>query len=388
MGEMRRPFVPAMCAARSRPPFAIAQGPFPFVPTEYRSMTSPRTPHGFLCMVLLLLVASCAAVAASAPGGHAGYEYYRIGDLEAATPGATAPALLLMGGGEWPREAFAWFAARGGHGHFVILRASGDDDLQKELFSEVGGVASVQTLVFHDRAAASDPRVLDIVRHADGIFIAGGDQANYVRFWKGTPLNALLNEHVAQGRPIGGTSAGLAILGAYAYGALDGGSITSKEAMRDPLGKGVTLVGGFMRLPHMQRVITDTHFHVRDRLGRLISFLANLRHAGHGDVIGLGVDQGAALCVDGDGIGRLFAIDHGFAWLVQPQGVPQRIEAGQPLDYLGTRITGVDTRGRIDLKNFKVSRPAFEAIADVRHGELALRGESAPKSAGSSHGRH
>ena len=44
---MRRPFVPAMCAARSRPPFAIAQGPFPFVPTEYRPMTSSRTLHGF-----------------------------------------------------------------------------------------------------------------------------------------------------------------------------------------------------------------------------------------------------------------------------------------------------------------------------------------------------
>src|SRR3546814_18019303 len=56
---------------------------------------------------------------------------------------------MLMGGGEWPHKAFAWLAAKGGHGHFVILRASGDDDLQKELYGDVGGVASVQTLVFH-----------------------------------------------------------------------------------------------------------------------------------------------------------------------------------------------------------------------------------------------
>src|SRR3546814_15428319 len=91
---------------------------------------------------------------------------------------------MLMGGGEWPHKAFAWLAAKGGHGHFVILRASGDDDLQKELYGDVGGVASVQTLVFHSRTAASDPAVLEILRHADGIFIAGGDQANYVRFWK------------------------------------------------------------------------------------------------------------------------------------------------------------------------------------------------------------
>ena len=242
-------------------------------------------PRPLLCLLVLLLAPWLAVAQAGVPDAAArhGYEYYRIGHPEAVRPAATEPALMLMGGGEWPHKAFAWFAAKGGHGHFVILRASGDDGMQKELFNEVGGVTSVQTLVFHDRAAASDPRVLDIVRHADGIFIAGGDQANYVRFWKGTPLGALLNGHVAQGKPIGGTSAGLAILGAYAYGAMDGGSITSKEAMHDPLGKAMTLVGDFMHLPNMQRVVTDTHFHKRDRLGRLIAFVANLRHAGHAD---------------------------------------------------------------------------------------------------------
>jgi len=336
---------------------------------------------GFSLVCSLCLLLACAAAKASSPDPAAirqGYEYYQIGDLKTPTPGPTEPALMLMGGGAWPHKAFAWFAAKGGHGHVVILRASGEDDMQKELYTEVGGVASVQTLVFHSRDPSSDPKVLDVVRHADAIFIAGGDQANYVRFWKGTPLNALLNEHVAHGKPIGGTSAGLAILGAYAYGAMDGGSITSKEAMHDPLGKAMTLVGGFMHLPNMQRVVTDTHFHKRDRLGRLIAFVANLRHAGHADVVGLGVDQDAALCVDGDGVGRLFTIDNGFAWLVQPKGTPDRIEAGKPLDYRGTHITGVGTQSRIDLKDFKVSRPVFEAIADVHDGELTLRGEHPP----------
>lgn len=335
---------------------------------------------GFPLMLSLCLVV-CSSALAKPPAPAAarqGYEYYQIGDPATPTPGHTEAALMLMGGGTWPHKAFAWFAAMGGHGHFVILRASGDDDMQKELYTEVGGVASVQTLVFHSREAASDPKVLDIVRHADGIFIAGGDQANYVRFWKGTPLNALLNEHVAHGRPIGGTSAGLAILGAYAYGAMDGGSITSKEAMRDPLGKAMTLVGDFMHLPNMQHVVTDTHFHKRDRLGRLIAFVANSRHAGHTDVVGLGVDQDAALCVDDHGIGRLFTIDNGFAWLVQPSGTPDRIGAGKPLDYRGTHITGVGTQSRIDLRDFKVSRPVFEAVADIHDGVLSVRGEHAP----------
>jgi beta-aspartyl-peptidase (threonine type) len=331
-----------------------------------------------LMFSLCLLVACSPALAESpAPAAvHQGYEYYQIGNLSAPTPGHTEAALMLMGGGKWPHKAFAWFATKGGHGHFVILRASGEDDMQKELYTEVGGVASVQTLVFHSRAAASDPQVLDIVRHADGIFIAGGDQANYVRFWKGTPLNALLNEHVADGRPIGGTSAGLAILGAYAYGAMDGGSITSKEAMHDPLGKAMTLVGDFMHLPNMQHVVTDTHFHVRDRLGRLISFVANLRHAGHADVVGLGVDQDAALCVDGKGIGRLFTLDHGFAWLVQPKGGPELIEIGKPLEYRGTHVTGIGTQSRIDMHDLSVKRPVFDFVADVHEGQLNVRGEA------------
>ena len=347
---------------------------------------SPSYPRGFfrpglLCALFALCLVSAGttrAAPADSAAARKGYEYYQIGDLKAAKSGSTEPALMLMGGGQWPHKAFAWFAAKGGHGHFVILRASGGDDMQKEFYTDVGGVASVQTLVFHSREAASDPAVLSIVRHADGIFIAGGDQSNYVNFWKGTPLNVALNEHVAHGKPIGGTSAGLAILGVYTYGAMDGGSITSKEAMHDPLGKAMTLVGDFMHLPNMQHIVTDTHFHKRDRLGRLISFVANLRHAGHADLVGLGVDQDAALCVDGDGIGRLFTIDNGFAWLVQPKGAPDRIEAGKPLEYRGTYITGVGTQSRIDLKDFKVSRPVFAAIADVHDGELTLHGEHEP----------
>ena len=333
------------------------------------------------CVLLCSSVFAAGSVLAAAPDAAAkrvGYEYYRIGDLDAARPGKTAPGLLLMGGGEWPHAAFAWFAARAGHGHVVILRASGADDLQQELYGEVGGMVSVQTLVFHSRAAASDPQVLEIVRHADGIFIAGGDQANYVRFWKDTPLNALLDRHVAQGRPIGGTSAGLAILGRFAYGALDGGSITSEEALANPLGKAVTLVDGFLHLPYLQHIITDTHFDARGRLGRLIAFVARLRHEGHPDVVGLGVDQDAALCVDGDGQGRLFTLNNGFAWLVRPDGPPSRVEPGKPLDYRGIRVTGIGTQSRIDLGNLDVQHPVFEAVADVRDGKLDRHGEVAP----------
>ena len=75
------------------------------------------------------------------------------------------------------------------------------------------GVASVETFVFSSRDAATDRAMLRSLRRADGIFIAGGDQSRYIRFWKGTALNRALNAHVRAGKPIAGTSAGLAILG-------------------------------------------------------------------------------------------------------------------------------------------------------------------------------
>lgn len=344
-----------------------------------RTSAALRRALALLLILFAILVSRTASAISPVPSAvRHGYEYYQIGDLHKTRPGSIEPGLLLMGGGKWAPGAFAWFAAKGGHGHFVILRASGDDGLQKEFYTDMGGVASVQTLVFHSRDAASDPEVLRMVRQADGIFIAGGDQSNYVRFWKGTPLNTLLNAHVAQGKPIGGTSAGLAILGAYAYGAMDGGSITSAEALRDPLGSAVTLVDDFMRLPNMQHVITDTHFRVRQRQGRLIAFLANLQHAGHREMVGLGVDQDSALCVDGAGIGRLHTLDNGFAWLVRPGSVSV-VQKNEPLDETGVRISGIGTRSSIDLRTLQVTRPAFELIADVHHGRLTLHGKAPPQ---------
>lgn len=327
----------------------------------------------------LLLVCTCvlafAGHATLAAESHQGYEYYHVGDLESARPGKTAPALMLMGGGSSVDPAFRWLAAKAGHGHLVILRASGADELQEDLYRRIGGLASVQTLVFHDRAAASDPAVLDIVRHADGIFIAGGDQANYVRFWKGTPLNALMDRHVREGKPIGGTSAGLAILGRSGYGAMDGGSIVSADAMRDPLGNAVTLVGDFLHMPWLEHVITDTHFTARGRLGRLISFVARLRHEGQVKMVGLGVDEATVLAVDENGMGRLFTNGHGYAWLVQPRGAPQRIVAGHPLEYHGIRLTGIGPDSRIDMHDLSVRRAAFEATAEVRDGRLLTHGD-------------
>ena len=109
------------------------------------------------------------------------YRHYAIGRLSAPTPGPVSGGLLLMGGGDRNHDAMHWFFAKAGHGHIVVLRASFGPEIGEEFFREIGGVASVETFVFADRTAASDRRLLAALAKADGIFIAGGDQARYVR---------------------------------------------------------------------------------------------------------------------------------------------------------------------------------------------------------------
>jgi cyanophycinase len=299
------------------------------------------------------------------------YSYYFTGELNAPTPGGTEPALLLMGGGDWVLEAFRWWVGQAGHGHIVILRAAGTDELQHEFHSVIGGTTSVETLVFHDRQAASDPTVLAIIRHADGVFIGGGDQAKYVHYWQGTPLSAALNEHVRSGKPLGGTSAGLAIMGGYSYGSLASRSLKSSHALADPLGKEVTLVRDFLHLPYLSNVITDSHFAKRKRLGRLVVFVARLAHEERDpSITGIGIDEGTALCIDAQGVGRVFTRSGGAAWLVRPMRAPRWLAKDKPLDFRRVPITGIGTQSTFDLKTFRVDHPAFQFIADAANGTI------------------
>lgn len=154
--------------------------------------------------VLTLWLAASLAHAAS-------YQYFRIGnknDIQA----KPVPGVAMMGGGSDLDEAFRWLCQKGNGGDFLILRATGGDDYN----SYVNGLCklnSVATLILPDQKATQDPAVAKIIRQAEVVFIAGGDQGNYLRGWKGTPVQDAINANIAAGKPIGGTSAGLAVLG-------------------------------------------------------------------------------------------------------------------------------------------------------------------------------
>ena len=290
------------------------------------------------------------------------YRHFVEGAVTGVAPTKVEGGLLLMGGGDRNLQAMRWFFAKAGHGHIVILRASQKGEIGKEFVREIGGILSAETFVILDRSAAFDPKVLAALRGADGIFLSGGDQARYVRYWRATPIAEIIDAHVAAGKPLGGTSAGLAVLGEYVYGAMDDRSITSEEALADPFGAGVTIERDFLHIALLRGVITDTHFKERNRLGRLFAFMAkaqSIQQPGAKALIGLGIDEGAAMTVESDGTSRIYTdVPDGGAWLVNGETLSVAAKAG-PLQVSSVQVTGIGPATRFHLPDGKVEHPTF-----------------------------
>jgi cyanophycinase len=311
------------------------------------------------------------------------FDYFVSGNPAAPRAAHTQFGLALMGGGGSVDEAFRFIAERAGGGHIVILRAVSDDSFDPDdgnygqsFVNKWGPVASAETIVFHNRAASGDARVLAALRNADGIFLAGGDQANYVRYWKGTQVQQLLDEHVRANRPIGGSSAGLAVLGHHCYTSFDGGSMESKVALADPFDSGVTLDSDFLHYRWLDDVITDTHFSKRHRLGRLIAFLARLNQgvpastANGAKIFGVGVDEHTALLIGADGVGRLAAGSMGSVWIVAPQKPAGTLAKGTPLSMDDIRLTRLDAPSSFDFATRRAEHAGAVATIALERGKL------------------
>lgn len=291
-----------------------------------------------------------AATGAKATSSNKNYDYYLTGSAADAMQAAPAtPMLVLMGGGTDVDEAFKAMIAKavGSSGHkidIVIVRASGADGYNPYLYA-MDGVDSVETLVVKTRAGADDPTVNAIVAQADVLFIAGGDQWNYINLWKGSRLDTTLQGLGARNVPFGGTSAGLAVLGAVDYSA-QYGTITSAEALDNPYNRRLTLDSGFLNaLPYLAGTIAEPHLVTRDRMGRLLTFVARMIQDGRvtvGAARAIGVDEQTALVVDGGGAGTGSVLGVGAVYVLKPSIAATTIAARTPLTFysVGTyRIT-------------------------------------------------
>lgn len=255
-----------------------------------------------------------------------------------------------MGGGADLDEAFSWLCNHAKGGDMLVLRAAGDGAYDPYI-KKLCHLNSVASLVIPSREAARSPFVARTIREASIIFISGGDQSRYINFWMNTPVQAELNAAIARGVPIGGTSAGLAVLGEFAYSAQGDKpadpDLDSTNAMMDPFGPRITLVQGFLHIPTLHGIITDTHFATRNRMGRLLTFLARLdspagklHSPGIPAVRGLGIEQTAAVLLDPDGESKV--VGHGDAYFICASKASGTLISTQPLSngpYLVQKVT-------------------------------------------------
>jgi cyanophycinase len=294
--------------------------------------------------ILSLLLAASLTHASS-------YRYFRLGnpsDIQ------TKPSfgIAMMGGGSDLDEAFRWLCQKGNGGDFVILRATGDDDYNSYV-NKLCKLNSVATLILPNREAAQEPGAAQIIRQAEVVFIAGGDQSNYIRGWKGTAVGDAINANIAASKPIGGTSAGLAVLGEFVYACLKDKpkdkDLASTDVLPNPYVERVTLDRGFLNNPMLENLLTDSHFAKRDRMGRTLGFLARIMQDGWSkSPREVAIDEKSAVLVEPNGKGTVVGNGKG-AYFIRPTRPPDVCKPGEPLTFDKIAVYKVPAGGHFDL---------------------------------------
>ncbi|HEY7993582.1 MAG TPA: cyanophycinase [Candidatus Eremiobacteraceae bacterium] len=283
--------------------------------------------------------------------------YARVGNPMPSDVVPHGPGLILMGGGNTVDPAFAWMhdTIVGSHwkrgGDIVVLTASSGDEYT-DYIMKIAPFNSVRSIQIGPDATQADlKRAASYVDVAQGVFFSGGDQAHYVK-WKGSALIAAVQRVYDRGGVVGGTSAGLAILGEYAFDAVAEDKVgpdvntTTANAMADPSESIISFTHDLFEFPPMRGILTETHLVTRNRLGRFIVFLARLSADSKTPLLGVGLNEHSALVVDRNGVGTLMLEHHSGEALLVRLTKPAPIAKGIPFSAHKVLITVLDREGQ------------------------------------------
>lgn len=209
---------------------------------------------------------------------------------------ALAGSLVIVGGGAMPdavRERFV--ALAGGKSARIVVVPTASEDADKPDTAEsylqawrrlepaALGLLHTRSRERADRADFTRP-----IDEATAVWFSGGDQNRLIEAYRGTATEHAFRALLARGGVIGGTSAGAAVMSEVM---IRGGN------PRAEVGPGF----GFVR-----NAVVDQHFLRRSRFDRLYDVVAE-----RPGLIGLGIDEGTALVIQGDRwsvVGRSFVV--------------------------------------------------------------------------------
>ena len=291
--------------------------------------------------------------------------------------------ILLIGGSEegtvGEDVATQWFLKQAAQGDYLVLRCGGvrrQAQWIKDNYKDL--INSAAELSIDSREAANNPKVVQYIKDADALFLAGGDQNKYEDYWEGTATEDAINYLINQKKvPVGGTSAGMAILGDYYYApCLEG--VLSSEILNDPFHHNTHDIyrSDFLKVPFLKNVITDTHLdrcndnHPETRYGRIFGFMARIMVAENQPVYGIGLEEGAFVAINENGIATVFGNDSDRgqdAYFLQTNGAaPEQLEPELPLIW--------DNNGRA-VKVYKIQgTPKGSGLFDLNNWLTASGG--------------
>ncbi len=125
--------------------------------------------------------------------------------------------------------------------------------------------------------------------------------------------------------------------------------VATELALPNPYFDRVTLVDDFLKIPHLENLLTDSHFAQRDRMGRSLGFLARLMEDGWSKAPReVAVDEKSAVLVEGDGKATVIGAGKG-AYFLRPTEQPETCKEGIALTFRNVSVHRVAAGGHFDL---------------------------------------
>src|ERR1700681_3463067 len=268
--------------------------------------------------------------------------------LAPTTDGGPVGTVMVIGGAEdklGERVILSRFVqlCAGDHARIaVISTASALGDAATELYRQIfgrAGATKVTGVRPETREEANDPRTIEALNGANGIFMTGGNQLRLSSVIGGTKLGAAILDAHGRGVVVAGTSAGASAVATHMMAFGSSGATPKHRMANVSVGLGLLV-----------NVVVAQHFEQRTRLGRLLAVVAQSP-----SLIGLGLDEDTAAVIDANDV--LEVIGRGSVTIVDGSDVVTnafQTSGHKPMMVSNARLHSLPSGYRFDLRARRV----------------------------------